>query len=762
MQMPDKLDLGDLGLHLADHASRRLDDPELPSPTLLERSLEKDVSVVRDDLSFAVGGEAAVDIFNEPGDEDPAGVFGPPPDKTLRPTTFEFQAPIRFAPGSAWLAYRASARVEANGGFGAAKFGFATEADGAASISLHDYRRHDAEELVGPAVARDLATPRFVVSAADVRALSPGDALALEVNGKLEAALTLKWSDVFTGNIGALSGLLAPGEDLGVRVRASLRASFRVGIEDHFLVVFSRKEPGEIRVAVRKTDRNRFGVRAAARVSVRFADRAQTEEALRAAVEALLGEPLEQVRAIFDKPRVGELDPRERATAERLVDRLGLKGRRLRLDSLRKRVEQLERDAAELIVKMAKQQVRFGVDFDYSRTRTDEALIEATFDEERLGSGFDALHRAMLGGDFERVLLDGASGAANGVTLHRFLQQETVKRRKSWGVSLDIGDFLRVGGEARSYVRETMRRDRRLDRSRFSFTALDGYAGEWGGETCEWKTTLTARSRDWTPGDAPAADALDYSLGFLVRYVKRGLSTRDAEGLVDLAVLWGIVTAGGARAVRERLERVAGSRGNVTISFQLDFRKSTFGILLALLARGDARGTGLALARAVPRVAGEPGRDTPVVRQLLYGALWRQYLEDPSLSAGELAAAAAEAARGEGHAGLAGFERRMRHWWTVGDLARKNGETRERWADLARGAARLREAISDGGPHTEVRASARLLSRAWEHAFHQRALGVYLVEAVRAHPHLWAAVNRSLRIEYREGEERVVLNLSST
>ncbi len=756
------LDLGDLDLHLAEHASRRLDDPELPDPTLLKRSLERDVSIVRDDLSFTVGGEAVIDVFNGPGDEDPAGVFGAPPDEGSKPTAFELRAPIHFAAGSAWLAYRASARVEADGGFEAAKFGFASEADGAASILFHDYRRHPAEDLVAAAVARDLATPRFVISASDVRALSPGEALALEVSGKLSAALTLKWSDVFTGNIGALSALLAPGEDLGVKVGASLRASFKVGIEDHFLVVFSRRKPGEIEVAVRKSDRDRFGLRAAARVSVRFADRAQTEEALRAAIEALLGAPLEQVRAILAKPRVGDLDPRERAAAETLVDRLGLEGRRLRLDSLRKKVEQLEAQATELVAKMAKQQVRFGLDFDYSRTRTDEALIEATFDEKRLGGGFDARHRAMLGGDFESVLEDGASGAANGVTLHRFLQQETVKRTKSWGVSLDLGDILRMGGKARSYVRETMRRDRRLDRSRFSFTAIEGYAGTWGRETCEWKTTLTAWSREWTPGEAPAADALNYSLGFLVRYGKRGLSSREAGRLVDLAVLWGSVTAGGAPAARERLERVARDRGDVEISFQLLFRKSTFGILLALLARGDARGTGLALARAVPRVPGEPGRDSPVVRQLLYGALWRQYLEDPSLTAEELAALAAEAARQAGHGGLAGFERRMRHWWTLGDLARKNGETRERWADLARGAARLRDAISGGGPHTEVREAARLLSRGWEHAFHQRALGVYLVEAVRAHPHLWGAVNRTLRIEYREGEERVVLNLSST
>ena len=760
--MADTLDFGDLDLHLADHASRRLDDPDLPDPTLLKRSLEREVSIVHDNLSFTVGGEAAIDLFNAPGDEDPAGVFGPPPKKSLRQTTFAVRHPLHFASNSAWLAYRAAARVEADGGVKAAKFGLTGEAEGTASIRFHDYRRHGAGDLVGPTVARDLAAPRFVLSAADVRALSPGEALALEVNGRLGATLTLKWSDVFTGNNGALSALLAPGQDFGVKVGASLRARFKVEIEDHFLVVFSRRTPGEIRVAVWKSDDDALGVRARARIGVRFADLAQVEEALRAALDALLGAPLARVRELLDTPRVGDLDPRERAAAETLADRLGLTGRRLRLDSLRRKVDQLERDATELIVKLARQQVRFGVDFDYSRTRSDEAIVEVTLDEARLGRRFEDLHRALLSVDCERVLEEGASGAANGVTLQRFLQQETVKRTKSWGVSLDLGDFLRMGGKARTYVRETMRRDRRLDRSRFSFTALEGYAGRWGSETCDWKTTLSARSRAWTPGAAPTADALNYSLGFLFRYAKRRLSKGDVARLVDLAVLWGIVTAGGAPEARAHLERVAGRRRHVRVSCQLGFTKSTVGMLLALLARADTRGIGLALARALPRVGGEPGRDTPVVRQFLYGDLWRAYLEDPALSAGEVAAGAAAAARRAGHAGLAGFERRMRHWWTVGELVRRNGETRERWADLARGAAHLQDAIAGGGAHTGVREAARWMSRGWEHAFHQRALGVYLVEAVRAHPHLWGAVNRSLRVEYRERGQRVVLNLGSS
>ncbi|WP_423926380.1 hypothetical protein [Candidatus Palauibacter sp.] len=760
--MPEKLDLGDLSSHLADHAARRLGDSELPNPTLLTRSVERELPVVNDDLTCTVGGDVTIDVFNAPGDEDPAGLFGEAPAEDAEPKGLEIRTPVPFAADSAWLAYRTTARVMAKGGLKAAKFGFAAAADGEVSVLFHDYRRHRAEDFVVPSVARDVATARFVVSAADVRSLAPGEALALEVNGTLGVTVRLKWSDVFTTHIGALGGLLASGEDLGVKVGARLRASFKVKIDDHFLVVFSRQREGEIDVQVRKSDRDALTLRAAARVNVRFADKSQTEEALRAAIEALLGEPLEQVRTILAKPRVADLDPRERALADRLVDRLRMEGKRLRLAALRKRIEKLESDAAALITRIAKQKAEFTVDFLYSRTRTEEALIEVTLDEAGLGDGFRPLHGAMLRGDFARVLEDGASAAANGVTLRRFMEEDTVKTTRSWGVSLDLGDLFSMGGKARTYMRDTIRRDRRLERSRFSFTAIEGYAGKWGRDSCQWKTTLTARSRDWTPGAAPTADGFNYTLHLLMQYGERRLSARDAGRFVDLGVLWGSVTPGGARAARERLERVGRERRDVEVSFHLRFRKATFPTLLELLTGADARAVGMALGRAVPWLADEPGRETPLLRQLLYGDSWRQYLEDPSLSAGDLAAAASASARGSGHAGLAGFERRMRHWWTVGDLARKNGDTRGRWADLARGAEHLHEAIVDGGPHTQVGEAARRMRRGWEHAFHVRALGVYLTEAFRAHPHLWGSVSRSLRVEYREGEERVVLNLSST
>ncbi len=760
--MPEKLDLGDLDLHLAGHALRRLDDPELPDPTLLKAPLEKEVSIARDELSFTVGGEAVIDVFNAPGDRDPAGLLGEAPAERAVPKDVELRTPIHFEAGSAWLAYRTSARAGATATPKVPKFGFAAALDAEASVRFHDYRRHRAEERVGPSVALDLAAARFATSPADVRALSPGEALALEVNGTLGASVSLRWSDVFTTHIGALGTLLAPGEDFGVKVGARLRASFRVGIEDRFLVIFSRRREGEIEVQVRRSDDDSRTLRTAARINVRFADRSQAEAAIRAAIEALLGEPLAEVRALLGKPRVADLGPGQRALAERLVDRLRIGGERLRLTALRRRIEQLESEAEAVIVQVAEQEARFAVDFLYQRTRTEEALIEATLDEGRVGDGFRTVHGAILRGDFERVLAGGTPASGNAVTLRRFLEKTEAKRTKSWGVSLSLGDLFAVGGKARTYARETMRRDRRLDRSRFSFTAIEDYAGSWGRDRCKWKTTLTATSREWTSGAAPTADSLKYTLHLLVQYGERRLSARDAARFADLGVLWGSVTPGGVPAVRERLERVGRVRADVKVSFHLRFRKATFPVLLGLLAEADARAVGLAMGRAVPWLAGEPGRETPVIRQLLYGDLWRQYLEDPSLSPRDLAAAASAAARAAGHAGLAGFERRMRHWWTVGDLAAKNGETRARWSDLARGAGRLHEAIEGVGPYTEVAAAARLMRRGWEHAFHVRALGAHLMEAFRTRPELSDSVGRSLRVEYRERGERVVLNLGRT
>ncbi len=763
--MPRKLELGDLSLQLPKLALKQLGDPALPT-RLLATSLQKDVVIRKVPLDFTVGGSAAIDVFNAPDDKDPARLFtGKPPSR--RSSSLKIKAPVGFVSGSAWLAYRTSAQVGAEGGFKAAKFGFAGQAEGNLSVLLHDYRRHGAEEVVVTSIADDLASARFAVSAADVRSLAPGEALAFEVNGKLGASVSLRWSDLFTSHIAALSELLPGGGELSLKTGASLRASFKVGIEDHFVVVFSRQHPGEIDVAIRKSDRDELAVRAAAKVTVRFADKALAEEVLGAALDALLGAPFAKVKAILERPLLERAGPAglsgaDRALVEHAIGRLGIEGGEgASLYTLRERLGRLEADVSKLLVDIAETKASMAVDFHYSRTRSEEALIEATLNEASLGKRFGAMHGAMLRGDFEGVLEDGSSSESDGVTLHRFLEQETIRTKRSWGVSLGFGDFFSVGGRARSSVKEVLRRDRRLDRSRYSFTNIRAYKGSWGKDSCEWKTTLAAKSSRWASGAAPSANELDYSLDMLLQYEERRLSRRDVGWLVDLGVTWGMLAASGAGAARRRLEQLGEGRESVEVSFHLNLGDLAFRAMLPLLAAEDAEGFGRALARAVPWIAGEAGRDGPRARQSLYGGLWRRYLEDPAMAPGRLARGASEAARAAGRSGLAGFERQMTHWWTAGSLAQENPDLRGRWAALRLGARRLHDAISSEGSYRELRGAAKLMSQGWEHAFHMRAIGICLSEALRGLPGSKGYLNRALRVEYDEGGERVVLNLAT-
>ena len=104
----------------------------------------------------------------------------------------------------------------------------------------------------------------------------------------------------------------------------------------------------------------------------------------------------------------------------------------------------------------------------------------------------------------------------------------------------------------------------------------------------------------------------------------------------------------------------------------------------------------------------------------------------------------------------------MAQAWTLGKLASVNGETRARWSDMVSGAKRLQHAILIGGSHHEVCEAAKLMSRGWDHALHLRALGAWLIESFRGAPSVWAAINRTLRVEYLDGDERVTLNLTSS
>ncbi len=778
-----KLAVGGIASALVQHGAKALRDPTLPI-TLVEGSLEEEIPIAHDDSMFTVRGQANIAVFNSPSDADPAGLFGPPlapvtpaddPSVAERVDDFRVRPPITFAADSAWLVYRTSADMKVTGSFEARDFGVASTGKANMSVIFHDYRCHKASESVLEALAGDILGARFVLCESDIRLLGEGDALAMEVTGTLSGSVSLEWSDVLTSHIGILSKFLKDGEDFGVDLRTSLRAQCAFSIRDHFLIVFTRVGEKEIALRISKSAREERTADVAAGVVVGFANDEQVEEVGKALLEGLLGMGLEQIEGLLKAPSLEALNEGDRQIVERLLARLRLEDAQERVAALAKRIEELKSETIDTVRKAAQEKVKFAIDFEYSRIETNDTVLEASIDLAGRQEQFSSFHRAALTLSFDSIL---KLGPAHGVTIHRFLRQETTKVKKSWGVSLSLGDVFAMGGKSWN-VRErklTTRRDHAHIASRYCFLAVNGYTGQWGDDTYEWKTTLAAKSRSWTDGMNPPAASLDYSLHLLMQYHEAVASGRDIGRLVDLGVLWGMVPVDGTGDARKRLAGTVKGRRDVEFSFHVTLDDSAFRLLLKLLAAGDARSFGFALGRAVPW-SNESGRSDPRVRQALYGELWQEYLQDPGMSARTLANKAYATVKGyrrsgsagrlsrlerDELAGLAGAERQMKHWWTVGELARINPGTQRRWSKMVRGAERLDQAISRGGSHEEVEAATDLMCKGWEHAFHLRALGAYLISTFRPHASLWTAVNRTLRVECPDGDEHVTLNLSSS
>ena len=254
------------------------------------------------------------------------------------------------------------------------------KAEVAASVCLHSYRRHSSTANLGAAIRTDTRNPRFAFSAPDVKDLRPGEALALEVEGSLEASLTLTWADVLTSHLGALARLVREGEDITFRLGARARVKVAVDIHDHFLLVFSRArvtgglEPEEtIRFAVKTTDRRAFEAAAAARVGVRIADAGATQEILSSVLDGLLGVELPRAMEIANATDLSELRPDQHLVAERLMDRLGLGGGST-LQDLRERIQKLEEKARQTLECIAEAKVALAVEIEYSRVGLHESL----------------------------------------------------------------------------------------------------------------------------------------------------------------------------------------------------------------------------------------------------------------------------------------------------------------------------------------------------------------------------------------------------
>ncbi|NLI48575.1 MAG: hypothetical protein GX414_15850, partial [Acidobacteria bacterium] len=198
--------------------------------------------------AFGAGGEVRIEAFNAVDDVDEDGVLGAPAGAPAAPGEAAPAPQLLLSGDAAWLKYRVAARPLARGAARGLELAAGPE------TVLADYRGHGREENARVAVRADLAAPRLAIRAGDVLAMGPRDALAWRVRGELALRLTVGWADLWRAALGAVARLLPPERLLAAEAAAGAAADFGVALRDDFQVVFTRPEPGRVRVAVRKAE----------------------------------------------------------------------------------------------------------------------------------------------------------------------------------------------------------------------------------------------------------------------------------------------------------------------------------------------------------------------------------------------------------------------------------------------------------------------------------------------------------------------------
>jgi len=563
-----------------------------------------EIKVAGKALQLTAGFEAAIEEFNSLDDADGAGILGVDPGS---------KPPILLTPASAWLKYRLGGGLRLDGGGEIGSIGFSFDAK--ARIELFDYRRHARDQILAEAVTQDLSRPRVIFSLASVRSLAEGEALALRATGSLTLGMTLSWADVVTSGLTSLTAALKAAAPVSITLDAGLTTSVEVSLGGDFALLFARDRAGT-RITVKKATSSGLGISATAGVAASFTN---LDKAVTGVLESLLGAKYETVVSALQKANPGNLTASERKLFEKVAALLGLAEEVETVTELLERLSGLRAEVQAKLVEIARSRVEVGLAYEYSRTKTNEVLIDVYVVDD---AALPAVHPHLVRGDVRALLAEVRD--TDRFDLKAFLHRSTLETKGSWGFTFSAGKYLKAKGVDTSALVKVEERNEE-DWSRLTYEAVRGYAAAFAGDEYSWTVNFLATMKSFAR--TPNASDFDYGLHLAYSPTRKPKAASQAF-LTDLAALWG---AGSSESSGQELLSAALKMkpGRFTVSQAIPE------IALAEIAERAAADTdrvllASAMAAALPYRKEWPERRVLGLRRSLYGPILHSLIRESS------------------------------------------------------------------------------------------------------------------------------------
>ena len=481
-----------------------------------------------------------------------------------------------------------------------------------------------------------------------------------------------------------------------------------------------------------------------------FADKAQIEAILGAALEGVLGETASKVDEILKKATLEELSPPQRKIADFLIERFGLERATSVLDALRAKIDDIRTKIKETITAIAEAKVSLAFAYEYRRIRQDTSVAQCTVTR----AGLTRHHKDLVRGRFADLFAEAAN-KTNGSALEHYLYQKTIKSERSWGFTLSVGKWLTIGGRDRKTLVRVDRQsaDRKVQRA---FIGTRAYR-EVGQDQDRWSADLSASMPGFSRAPVPLVSEFQTGVAFNWFELDKKLDDDTLSQWLDLGVLWGSVAEDETARFREAL--AAGLKTRCSVVAQLACPHEAFSIMRTRIAAANLKEFGAYLGAAMPW-SREPGRHSTMLRRKLYGPLWEAYVSNADNEARrgrDFAQMARKHLTSQGFENLGNLERLYAGSMLPDDgnvfcgLIDLNPNTLQNCRDFFNGVKRLNLDVLSGAPDNRVIEHVfEEMENLWRQSHHVRAVGAYLLDIARTTGVL-KHVSRSLAVTIGAG-----------
>lgn len=575
-----------------------------------------------DDITFSIGVGAALDImlFNDEDDKDP--------DNFLAVK----DSPITFNTATeACLKYAAGISAKANAQTTLAKIGFELDLSASGQAKTIYYRRHANTDSIAKAFTSDIANFRTIFKYDDIVNLATHDALAFTAGGSASCSLKIKWSDLITAGMSALTGSLPVPLTLDLDLTPTLTAEFDVTISDDFAFLVSRLPNDQCLVSVRKTRSRALSGALGASIGVAFSKpdelTTQLNEIYSKIIQSALGHTPDEILGALKKVIQNIADAAEKTLVGKALKLFKLDTIQDGADQLAKKLEDLAATIPDALKKIATASATFSFSYEYSRIEESRELLSIQTDTQHLKT----YHADLLRMKLERMVSDMRNGGFP-FTLLSYLNDKTLKVHTSWGFGLKAFNLTLLDGKRYTDDNDDIRTNL-AGNKQVTLNRTVGYRWQIGKSQADSFGQLSATMPDFSHTLTPTLDEFDYSILLDVVTKDPNITAAELRELLDAGCAWGAVRQDDLDPLTAKHKSTLAGQA-ISSEIKLVIKPNQLQLIIQLIAQHgwDERNRqymSRALAAAMGYLEGFEYRANPQAREKGYTNLWFDYLQNP-------------------------------------------------------------------------------------------------------------------------------------